>query len=566
MAHGEKLTMRFLTRYQNRIMSLALSAVLILSMATGCGKGNETSPTPEITNTPAATSTPVPTNTPVAKVDDIDDNYRVFYEIFTGAFSDSNGDGIGDIMGICYRMDYLNDGNINSGRSLGVQGLWLTPIFKSPSYHKYDAEDYYKIDEKFGTLQEFQFLLELAHERNVKVIIDLAINHSSSSNQWFKDFVTAHRNKDTENEYYDFYSWVKAEDRKSGIAYKLIPGTTDEYYECNFSEDMPEFNFDNPAVRQEVVNIAKYWLDIGVDGFRFDAIKYVYYNDTKASVEFWDWYMKELKALKPDIYCVGECWSGQNEVVEYLPALNCFDFTAAQAEGVIAGAAKGDDIKAFTRYIQNYQKKVDAAGSDAMMNLFISNHDMDRSAGYLMMANKYNFMAANIYLLCSGSPFIYYGEEIGMKGNRGGAATDANRRLAMLWGDGDSVKNPVGSTYQASKQTNGVVADQIENPDSLLNYYGRVIALRNQFPAIARGSYTAVTVDNSSTVGGFEISYNGEKILLMHNTSTEEKTIDLSALGLSMSPQEIGGYVGQGSASLSGSQLTLGPQTSVIVK
>ena len=131
-----------------------------------------------------------------SQVDPIDNDNRVFYEIFVGSFSDSDGNGTGDIRGIINRLDYLNDGNINSGESLGVQGLWLTPVFSSPSYHKYDVTDYYKIDKKFGTEEDLKELCELCEKRNVKVIIDLVLNHTSSDNSWFSKFKDAHKNGD----------------------------------------------------------------------------------------------------------------------------------------------------------------------------------------------------------------------------------------------------------------------------------------------------------------------------------------------------------------------------------
>lgn len=159
-----------------------------------------------------------------AQADPIDDNYRVFYEIFTGSFSDSDGDGIGDLRGIIDRMDYLNDGNINSGESLGIQGIWLTPIFSSPSYHKYDVIDYYEIDSDFGTQEDLVELLQVCHERNVKVILDLVLNHTSSSNQWFLSFAEAHRNGDTASPYYDYYTYVTKETQVSGRTYRQIPG------------------------------------------------------------------------------------------------------------------------------------------------------------------------------------------------------------------------------------------------------------------------------------------------------------------------------------------------------
>ena len=503
-----------------------------------------------------------------AQVDPIDDNYRVFYEIFTGSFSDSDGDGIGDLRGIINRIDYLNDGNINSGESLGIQGIWLTPIFSSPSYHKYDVIDYYKIDSAFGTQEDLVELLEVCHERNVKVILDLVLNHTSSSNQWFKSFADAHKTGDTANPYYDYYAYVTKDTKVSGRTYRQIPGCTDEYYECNFSGDMPELNYDNEAVRQEVLNIAKYYIDLGVDGFRFDAIKYVYFNDTGKSSEFWDWYMKELRAYKEDIYCVGECWSSDQETLEYVGSLNCFNFQVGQGEGVLTKAVRNGQINTYTGYIAGYQDKVLAENSEyGMMCNFLANHDTDRAAGFLNVSTGNAQMAANLLILCSGSPFIYYGEEIGMKGTRGAANTDANRRLAMLWGDGDTVKDPIGSDYTADKQLNGTVKDQLSDENSLYHYYAKVIAVRNRHQEIARGDYEAVS-SKFSELGGFEITYGDSKILLLHNVSAEEIEIDLSSLtGVTGEYTRVTDSVGLGGgASLKGGVLKIGARTSVVLE
>lgn len=503
-----------------------------------------------------------------AQADPIDDNYRVFYEIFTGSFSDSDGDGIGDLRGIIDRMDYLNDGNINSGESLGIQGIWLTPIFSSPSYHKYDVIDYYEIDSDFGTQEDLVELLQVCHERNVKVILDLVLNHTSSSNQWFLSFAEAHRNGDTASPYYDYYTYVTKETQVSGRTYRQIPGCEDEYYECNFSGDMPELNYDNETVRQEALKIAKYYLDLGVDGFRFDAIKYIYFNDTGRSADFWDWYMGELRAYKEDIYCVGECWSSDQETLEYVGGLNCFNFQIGQGEGVLTKAARNGQLNTYIGYIVNYQDKILAEnGKYGMMCNFLSNHDTDRAAGFLNVSTGNAHMAANLLILCSGSPFLYYGEEIGMKGTRGAANTDANRRLAMLWGDGDTVKDPVGTDFPADKQVNGTVKEQMDDENSLYRYYAKVIAVRNRHPEIARGDYQAVS-SKFSDLGGFEITYGESRILLLHNTSTEEIEIELSSLtGVSGEYTRITDHVGLGTgASLDGTTLKLGGRTSAVLE
>ena len=496
-------------------------------------------------------------------IDPIDDNYRVFYQIFTGSFSDSNKDGIGDLKGIINRLDYLNDGNINSKTSLGVQGIWLTPIFSSPTYHKYDVMDYYKIDSDFGTMDDLKQLIDECHKRNVKLIIDLVINHTSSSHKWFSEFKNAHKNNDTTNKYYNYYSWATSSTIPSGRSFAKLQGLTDTYYECNFDGNMPELNFDNDDVRTELLNIAKYYLDMGIDGFRFDAAKYLYYGSLNQNISFWNWYMGELRKIKSDVYCVGEVWSDDSESSKYATSLNCFSFSASGTTGRIYQAASNGNVNIYANQIESYQKTLQGINKDAMIIQFISNHDMDRSAGYLTVASGRMYMAANLYILCSGSPFIYYGEEIGMKGNRGSAMTDANRRLAMLWGDGDTIKDPTGTTYDKSKQTNGTVKELINDSQSLLSHYRNVIKIRNKYPEIARGTYKALQVPGNA--GGFLIEYNGSKIGIIHNTLDSEVSIDLSAITAYNFTQLLDS-VGLGSAKIENGKLIIGQQTSVILK
>lgn len=491
--------------------------------------------------------------------DPTDDNYRVFYQIFVGSFSDSNGDGIGDLRGIINRFDYLNDGNMNSTKSLGVQGIWLSPIFKSPTYHKYDVVDYYEIDPEFGTMADLEELIDLCHSRNVKLILDLVLNHTSSQHQYFKDFVKAHQQNDKSNPYYDYYAYGSLEDLNGRSAIR-IPGTG-EFYEGNFSGDMPEPDFDNPKVREDAVATAKFYLDKGIDGFRFDAIKYIYYGETERCVEFWDWYMAELKKLKPDIYCVGECWSADSEILQYTSALDCFAFQMSSSEGQICNGAKTmGNINSYTSYVTNFLGKLEQSNPDAMFMPFFSNHDQDRSGGYPSYTNMQ--MAANLYILCSGSPFIYYGEEIGMKGSRGGSSTDANRRLAMLWGDGDTVQDPEGATYK--NQIEDTVKIQNRDKDSILNHYRKLISIRLRHPEIARGDYTALSFNNKK-FGGFKVDYQGSTLFILHNTDEYEQVIDLADY-YDFDFGEVVECIGYGQAKLEGTVLTIPAKTSIILK
>ncbi len=243
--------------------------------------------------------------------------------------------------------------------------------------------------------------------------------------------------------------------------------------------------------------------------------------------------------------------------------MNCFNFAAAQAEGAVASAAKGFSISKYTNYIESFQKKVLEKNPDGMVSLFLSNHDMDRIAGAFILENNMR-MAANLYLLAPGSPVIYYGEEIGMRGSRGGENTDANRRLAMLWGDEDLISSPVGSTYSAENQIQSTVSDQMADENSLQRYYCRLLTVRHSYPAIARGVYTAVDCGEKN-FGGFLIAYDGDTLGLFHNTATEEMAVDLSQYeGCDFT--KLLDSIGVGGAALDGSVLTIGAQTSVIVK
>ena len=487
-------------------------------------------------------------------------NDRVFYQVFVGSFSDSNGDGIGDLRGLINRFDYLNDGNPNSGKSLGVEGIWLNPIFLSPSYHKYDTMDYYAIDHRFGTEADLRELIQLCHERDVKIILDLVINHTSVHHSWFGQFCQAHQNGDTSNPYYDFYTY--SDGPVAGRTFQQISGSKD-YYECNFSGDMPELNFDNPVVRQEMVTLAKTYLDMGVDGFRFDAAKYIYYGEESRNAEFWDWYMAQLRAIKPDIYSVAEVWDADPATLPYFTSTNCFNFTMSQQNGQIAKAAKGGRVSTLAYYMEQYLVQIKEKNPNAMPVTFITNHDMDRAAGFLQPGFGHAQMAANLAILMPGSTFVYYGEEIGMLGSRGGANTDANRRLAMLWGDGDTVKNPTGASYTAA-QANGTVADQLGKADSLYNHYKKVIAIRKANPEIASGAFVALDVPGTKA-GGFLSTLDGSTVAVLHNTTTEELQIDLSTLK-DFPCTVLTSFVGMGQATLEGNILTLPGQTTAILR
>ena len=494
-----------------------------------------------------------------------DDNSRVFYEIFVGSFADSDGDGTGDLRGIIERFDYLNDGDPASGLSLGVGGIWLTPIFLSPSYHKYDVTDYYEIDPAFGTEDDLRELIELCRDRNVKLILDLPINHTGEKDEWFTAFREARVREDPDDPYYDFYVCCESGEEPPGRTFAPLRGT-ELMYECNFSTSMPELNYDCEAVRQAVLDIAKYYLDLGVDGFRFDAAKYLYFGDNDACVDFWTWYVGELRAIKPDVYTVAEVWDSDGVTDVYFPAVNCFDFTTSQVGGLIAETAKYGNVNALTSYIETYIENIRSLRDDAMPVLFITNHDQDRAAGFLTVASSQMQMAANLYILSPGSPFIYYGEELGVRGSRGAAATDANRRLPLPWGDDYTAEDPVGATYDADKRLDTTAADQAADGGSLYSYYKRLLMIRAANPEIAcgGGEYKALALTDTKA-GGFTATYEGQTVCVVHNTTQHDMTVDLDGAADAVF-SEVTAVIGAGTAELSGTILTIGAQTSAVLR
>ena len=548
-----------------KTLSALLGLLLLCSLLlTGCGAGAP------VETAPAESAEPLDEGGEFVLADEslrsdfvCADNERVFYEIFVGSFADSDGDGSGDLRGIIDKLDYLSDGDPNSGRSLGIEGIWLTPIYPSPSYHKYDVTDYYAVDPAFGTLDDLKELCEACEARNVKLILDLPINHTGADNKWFSAFRTAHRTGDTGSEYYDFYSWCAGrENIPSGRSFRQIEGTED-YYECNFDGSMPELNFDNPAVREEVLKIARFWLDLGVDGFRFDAIKYLYFGEHGANAAFWEWYADELRGYCPGIYMVGEVWDADGVVEQYYGAMNCFNFSVSQAEGLIAKAAAGSGVSGYTSYVEGFLNEVSAKRADATIVPFVANHDTDRAAGFLPVSNGRMKMAANLYLLGPGSPFIYYGEEIGLKGSRGGANTDANRRLALPWGDEYTAKDPIGADYPEKNRLKSTAEEQLSDPNSLYTYYKTLLMIRHANPEIARGEYTALR--GSGKLGGFVSVWEGKAVCVIHNASTDEQSVDLSSLsdrGFTV----LAASIGVGEASLEGTVLTLPGQTSAVLR
>ncbi|MFQ5614991.1 MAG: alpha-amylase family glycosyl hydrolase, partial [Anaerolineales bacterium] len=279
-------------------------------------------PTPEPA-TPAPTAAPICTSLSVETVD-TDAlgwwNDAVFYEIFVRSFYDSDGDGIGDFAGITERLDYLNDGDPNTTSDLGITGIWLMPINVSPSYHGYDVSDYLAVNEEYGSMGDFRRLLDEAHQRGIRVIIDLVLNHTSIKHPWFQEAAS-----DPNSPYRDYYVWAEnPPGYKSPWGSDVWHLADTGYYYGIFWSGMPDLNYNNPEVTAEIQEVIRFWLeDVGVDGFRLDAIKHLIEDgnvqeNTPATHQWWEGFHAYYTSINPEAFTVGEAWTSTSEVVQYI--------------------------------------------------------------------------------------------------------------------------------------------------------------------------------------------------------------------------------------------------------
>jgi alpha-amylase len=476
----------------------------------------------------------------------------VGYEVFVGSYADSNGDRIGDLAGLTSKLDYLS--------TLGVHRLWLTPIFPSPTYHKYDATDYYSIDSALGTLKDFDALMSAAHYKGMEVILDLVMNHSSSQHPWFtasmNDFLSNNTAADSKK---DWYSWSSSQ--KDGYQ-KYADGA---YCEARFDKGMPEFNLATPAVVSEFENVAKFWIsDHAVDGFRLDAVKYYFYEQTAPNIAYLSAFRQYCESLKKEVYIVGENWSDQSSINEYAAAgIHLFNFPTS--ENQLSGPCYLLGSKSeFPDYFAKVSR-VQSGLSGVEPCYFITNHDQDRWGGYLSGTANPEYarkVLAASYLLTPGTPWMYYGEELEMRGT----GSDPCKRTGMIWGGdestclGETSKGALGPDSQNSATPS--VAASLGKGSSFLNFERAILALRNRHNDLfQKGTYTGLESGDASVAVG-QIVYGTEKAYLLHNKKQAVLTISLPSGALAI--QEDVKTAGIASA-LNGTSIALAPFDTVLL-
>ena len=456
-----------------------------------------------------------------------DDNYRTWYEIFVYSFCDTNGDGIGDLNGVISKLDYLE--------SLGVNGIWLMPIHPSNSYHKYDVIDYFDIDPDYGTTYDFENLLAECKKRDIKVIMDLVINHSSTLHEWFtitaeylRELPEGEQPNVEDCEYFDYYNWSK--EKKTGYS-KL--GGTDYYYECQFSYGMPDLNLSNENLRSSLTNVMRYWLDMGVDGFRVDAAKEFYTGNVEKNIEAMNWLYSTAASLKEDVYMVGEAWTDFSTISSYYKSgfLSFFNFPFADSGGKITTTVRNmgnaNMIPSYAKALQAAHESFYESNPNYIDAPFLSNHDMGRIFGFASGEEHKIKLSGAMNVLMSGSCFIYYGEEIAMPGS----GNDPSKRAPMYWNQlrTDGTTTPYKECVLPAEYPYGSLEDQINDPGSIYNYYREVIAIRNALPVISHGVTTEEVALNVGCISAQRKTWNDQECIILMNINTEAAQVDLSA-------------------------------------
>ncbi len=448
-----------------------------------------------------------------------DDKYRNYYHIWVCAFNDSNGDETGDLNGITEKLDYINDGDPDTDTDLGFDGIWLSPMMPSDSYHKYDVDDYMAVDPAFGTLEDFDRFIAECDKRGITVILDLVLNHCGTDHEFWKKAVEEVKEGNFDG-YAKYYRFVASES-SPGQGYRQLIGVPNVWYEGQFSPEMPEWNLDYEGTRAYFEEVAKFWLQRGVGGFRLDAVMYMT-DETTDGTEFLNWFYSTAQKYNPEVYMVGENWQGNSELYEtYASGIDSqFAFSFATATGNIATAVKSGVGKSLATQLKKFDDNSHKANENVINAFFLSNHDMVRSGSYFPRGLAYQKMAAATYLLLPGNSYTYYGEEICMETPSENTKNDAFFRGPMIW-DSD-VEPDIWCTADAySELPYGGVKQQTDDENSLLSFYRQAIKVKNQNYELARGKVTEVYPFDNTAICAFKVVYNDTELLVLHNMDAE---------------------------------------------
>ncbi len=561
-------------------INLFITSLVCLIMAMAC---NTSSDKPTVKN-----------NTPSVSDSLLDKKWwkeAVVYQIYPRSFKDSDGDGVGDLKGIISKLDYV--------KSLGIDMVWLNPVYSSPNKDNgYDISDYQNIMKEFGTMSDFDGLLKGFHDREVKVFMDLVLNHCSDEHAWFK----AARSSRT-SPYYNYFHWWPAEKGKPPHRFSIFDEkgdgweynkATDSYYLHYFADCQPDMNWENLALRQEIYKMMRFWLEKGVDGFRLDAIAFCSKDTTWPSLpkEYGDeWtmyyasgphlhdYMQEMNREvfgKKDIATVAEAMGDVERVMKFVdPArkeLNMAYYFEATELGYLPKEYKMSDPKGFdlVEWKNIYEKWTNAFAQKGWGTMYLANHDQPRmltrwgndSPEFRDASSK---MLTTFILSMRGTPYYYFGDEIGMNNikfdkveeyndielhtnyaqvkAKGGdlkrflegmkISSRDNGRTPMQWENAPQGGFTTGTPWLKVNPNYASVnvVNQEKDPNSILNYFRKMVQLRKSEPTLIYGDWALVDRTNPS-VFAYTRTLAGKTLLIMLNFKAKEAKIDTKGLDL----------------------------------
>lgn len=444
----------------------------------------------------------------------------VFYQVFVRSFYDGSGDGIGDFKGLKKKIPYFNN--------LGVNALWLMPVNSAESYHGYDVIDYFSIEPDFGNKDDFVAFLSKAQENDIKVIIDLVVNHTATSHPWFKN-----ASEGPDNPYFDYYIWT-TEPEKSPLPeekFRPLQGT-DRYYYAHYAYHMPDLNYQNPEVRRDIKEVALYWLELGVDGFRLDGANMIDPVNRDGTIDWWYEFNTFVKSVNPEAFLVGENWYHLPEDIgPYYQALeSSFNFVTAELLYKMAlGSPLNIVDKIHTMHELYSFYALDNPAHLSIDSTMISNHDMDRIATRLEEDKNKIVLAASLLFTLPGTPFIYYGDELGQTGQ----SPDPNRREPFPWYK--NLKGPGMTTMEKRfpfqsrylKPFDGISLEEQKGiTGSIYEHYKRLIRIRHKYTALFYSENYSYYPVSSACYSYIVSSHNDNtSLLIIHNLSSQKQNL-----------------------------------------
>lgn len=539
----------------------------------------------------------------------------ILYQIYPQSFKDTDGDGFGDFKGVIEKLDYLE--------SLGITMVWMNPFFESPLVDNgYDVSDYRAILPRYGTMEDFDTMLQGMHERGIKFVLDVVVNHSSNQHQWFKGASSSR-----ENEYYNYYHWWPAEKGEPPYRHSLFDpeggwdyvAAVDAYYLHTFAEEQPDLNWENPKLRQEVYDIMKFWADKGVDGFRMDAFQFASKDTTWPQFpeghekDFIKWYglrpqlheyLKEMynEVIAPyDVFAVAEGAGSTFEDAHDLVDADRNELqTAYHFETVdLSRTPKGYSLLDFKEVFTRWDK---AFAEEGWIAIFLSNHDnarlVDRFGNPSEEFRTVSTQLLNTFLMSMrGTPYLYYGDELGMtnidmpnieeyvdieaKGKYQTALKNGedmkafmevlnyssreNARTPMQWDASENAGFTTGSPWKRvnPNYTEINVAAQENDPNSVLSHFKRMTEVRKSNPVLVYGDYDLLLPEHEQ-VYAFTRALDDTKLLVLLNFSEADTMVELEELeGLNADRIIIDNYE---ATALKGTSLILKPYQAVMYK